>query len=207
MEDESELVGNLSENVPTIPPDGTCNGKRISKNEDDEVIFEGYCGQPEGWGLGPDVTEGRWSNHGGGNGGERDGAGAPEGNENAVSHGAFSKHFTRHLTDEERDAFDDAKELLGSPEGTQEVAQTAAARCLMQFDRSGDPRFLRRYENICDKFRLTPPEEYTLEVNGDHTHTHDHQHELTEQQRAHLDKLTGEAGSGTEHHDNGDTDE
>jgi hypothetical protein len=96
------------------------------------------------------------SNHGGD---------SPKGEDNGnFTHGAFSKYWTSHLTDEEQEAFDDAREMLDSPENAQEVARSAASSCLIQFRRSGDERFLRRFESICDKFGIAPADE--LEVSG-----------------------------------------
>lgn len=81
-------------------------------------------------------------------------------------HGAFSKHFTSHLTDTEFDAFEEARELLENPEGAQDVARTAAASCLMKFKRTGDERFLRRFEGLCDKFGIAPEDELTVNMPG-----------------------------------------
>lgn len=96
------------------------------------------------------------SNHGGSSA-----VGPDNGN---FTDGAFSKWFTDHLTEKEQEAFDDAREMLDSPENAQEVGRSAASICLIQFRRSGDERFLRRFESICDKFGITPADE--LELSG-----------------------------------------
>lgn len=93
--------------------------------------------------------------------------GAPDGNDNAVTHGAFSEHFTSHLTEGEQAAFEDAVDSLDSPEGAQDVARHAAAICLLQFRRSGDERFIRRFEGLCDKFGIAPDEELNVNVSGE----------------------------------------
>ncbi|WP_089650102.1 hypothetical protein [Halobacterium hubeiense] len=115
-----------------------------------------YCLLAAGWGV-DDVKEGPCRKHTG----AIDNRG--ENNEN-FEHGAFSKYFTSHLTDTEQDAFDDAREMLDEPEDAQEVAKTAASICLIKFRRSGDERFLRRFESICDKFGIAPADE--LELSG-----------------------------------------
>lgn len=116
------------------------------------------CGLSAGWGT--DKTDGPCKYHGGAS------TGAPEGNTNAVTHGAWAESFvTDFLTDAEIDRVKDAEQLLGTPESAQDVARTAAAITLEQFRRSGDERFLRRFESICDKFGIAPADE--LEVSGD----------------------------------------
>ena len=91
------------------------------------------------------------------------GGGAPEGNENAIEHGAYRTQSTDFLYGGEQDAFDDARSLLESPEGAQDVARTAATACLIRHNRSGDPRYLRRFESICDKFNIAPTDELNVE--------------------------------------------
>ena len=94
------------------------------------------------------------------------GAAENDGNDHAVSHGAYREHATRFLTDGEQTAFDEAVSLLDSPDGAQDVGRTAAATCLMRYDRSGDPRFLRRFEGICDKFNIAPEDALNVEHSG-----------------------------------------
>ena len=109
-----------------------------------------------GYAQGP---HGKCSTHGGAKG-----SGAPEGNDNAVDHGGFREHFTSNLTEGEQKAFDDAYNQLEDPEGAKDVARAAASVCLLQFRRSGDERFLRRFEGLCDKFGIAPADE--LELSG-----------------------------------------
>lgn len=88
-----------------------------------------------------------------------------DGNTNAAKHGAWADSFvTDFLTDKEIARVKDAEDLLGTPESAQGVARTAAAIALEQFRRTGDDRFLRRFESICDKFGIAPADE--LELSG-----------------------------------------
>lgn len=149
-DDESDPVGKPIDEVPKREPDGDCNGKRWEKRAD-ETVFVGYCDLDEAWGR--DADTGRCSYH---HNGDHGAGGAPEGNDNAVTTGAFRDHFTSHLTDAEMEAFNEARELLEDPSGAQEIARTAATICLLQFDRGGDERFMRRFESLCDKFGIAP---------------------------------------------------
>ena len=117
-----------------------------------------YCTLAAGWGV-DGKTEGACSHHTGAidNQGE---------NNPNYEHGAFLSHFTDHLTDSETDALDDVKAQLETPEGAQDVARTAAATCLLQFQRSGDERFLRRFEGLCDKFGIAPADELDVNHSG-----------------------------------------
>lgn len=120
------------------------------------------CGLPAGWGT-DHVGEGACKLHGGN-------AGAPEGNTNAATHGAWSDAFvTDFLTEQEIERVKQAEDLLGTPESAQDVARTAAAIALEQFRRTGDDRFLRRYESICDTFGIAPAEQVELSGELDHT--------------------------------------
>lgn len=95
------------------------------------------------------------------------GGDSPMGPDNpAFRSGAFSKWFTSHLTEDEQAAFDDAREMLDDPEDAQEVAKHAAMLCLIQARRSGDERFYRRFESICDKFGIAPEDELTVHHEG-----------------------------------------
>lgn len=117
-----------------------------------------YCLLAAGWGV-DDTSEGTCKHHLGAvdNRGE---------NNPAFKHGAFARHFTSHLTDVEQDAFDEAREMLDSPESAQEIAKSAASICLVKFRRTGDERFLRRFESLCDKFGLAPHDELTVHHEG-----------------------------------------
>ena len=96
------------------------------------------------------------------------GGGAPEGNQNAATVGAWSKSFvTDFLRDDEIERVENAAEALGEPQSAKELSRQVAAICLEQFRRTGDDRFLRRYESISDKFGLTPAEEHKIEHTGD----------------------------------------
>jgi len=117
-----------------------------------------YCTLAAGWGV-DDKSEGPCSHHTGAidNRGE---------NNPSFEHGAFAEHFTSHLTEDEKAAYEDAREMLDSPEGSQEVAKAAASICLQQFRRSMDERFLRRFESLCDKFGIAPEDELTVHHEG-----------------------------------------
>lgn len=118
------------------------------------------CGLVAGWGT--DNDEGPCKFHGGAS------TGAPEGNQNAAKHGAWSESFVEDfLTDDEIERVRQAEDLLGTPEDAQELAASVAAVALEQFRRSGDERFLRRYESICDTFGIAPDDEMNLNVDAD----------------------------------------
>lgn len=117
-----------------------------------------YCLLAAGWGV-EDKTEGTCSHHLGAvdNRGE---------NNPNFQHGAFSEYFTSQLTETEQAAFDEARDALEEPESAQAIARHAASICLIKFRRSGDERFLRRFESICDKFGLAPEDELTVHHEG-----------------------------------------
>lgn len=117
----------------------------------------------KGYAKGP---HGKCHSHGGGSTGPKSDEGKEASSKNGVTHGAFREHFTSHLTGGEQKAFADAMEQLETPEGAQDVARTAAVNCLLQFQRSGDERFLRRFEGLCDKFNIAPTDEVDLNHNG-----------------------------------------
>lgn len=119
----------------------------------------------KGYALG---SHGKCNNHGGSTPSkdENPDVGAPEGNDNAVDHGAYRENFLEHLTDDEQQLVEDLAVGLGTKEDAQEVARFAASICLAQFRRSGfDERFARRFESICDKAGIFPADE--LDVNHD----------------------------------------
>jgi len=108
---EEELVGKPLDQVPQQDPtDESCMGRRWEK-QDGEKLFAGYCGAWPGKGT-DHVGEGRCSKHGGagGSGGERENAGAPEDNTNAVTHGAYAdanSYYQDVLDDDLRQFVDD----------------------------------------------------------------------------------------------------
>lgn len=124
------------------------------------------CGRPAGWGT--DFDSGKCKQH---RGTSPDGD-SHEGNDWAATHGAYSESFVRDfLRDDEIERVRQFEELAGSVEGAQAVARTAAGIALEQFRRTGDERFLRRYESICDTFGIAPADELELSgsVDGEHT--------------------------------------
>jgi len=121
---DEDLTGKPADDVPKREPDGDCNGKR-TKGRGGESVFVGYCGQPEGWGCGPDITEGRCKHHGGLNSGEN-GQGGTEENTNAVTHGAYvecNSYYQNVLGEQMQEFVDDVfedyleqyRELHGDP--------------------------------------------------------------------------------------------
>jgi fermentation-respiration switch protein FrsA (DUF1100 family) len=119
------------------------------------------CQLPAGWGT--DKTEGACKYHGGS-------GGAPEGNTNAVTVEAWAEDFyDGFLTEAEQERVEKSAEILGENAGAQEIARHAASVCLEQFRRTGDERFIRRYESICDKAGIFPEDELAvdLEQSGD----------------------------------------
>lgn len=118
------------------------------------------CGRAAGWGTPND--SGRCRRH---LGTSPDGS-SHDGNDWASKHGAYSEKFvTDFLTDQEQSMLDDVQEVLETPEGAQANARMVAAIAQLQFRRTGDERFLRRYESICDTFGIAPADE--LEISGD----------------------------------------
>lgn len=116
------------------------------------------CGHPEGWGTEND--SGPCKHHGGAGGTNGD---SHEGNDWAAKHGAYSESFVSDfLTEAEQERVEQATEVLSVPEGAQADARLTAAICKEQFRRTGDERFLRRYESICDKANIFPDEEIDL---------------------------------------------
>jgi hypothetical protein len=116
------------------------------------------CQLPAGWGTEND--SGPCKHHGGAGGTNGD---SHEGNDWAAKHGAYSESFVSDfLTEAEQERVEQATEVLSVPEGAQADARLTAAICKEQFRRTGDERFLRRYESICDKANIFPDEEIDL---------------------------------------------
>ena len=139
--------------VSENPIDGRCNYEYSLS--DDYKHDSGYCESSP-------MDNGRCYHHGGKN----HNGGAPEANENSKSHGAFSKHFVSDLTKAETEAFEDAKTRLENPESAQQVAREVAAELLLKYKRSGDDRFITRFENVCDKFGIAPEDELNVNHSG-----------------------------------------
>ena len=96
---------------------------------------------------------------------ESDGRGAPEGNQNAATVGAWSKSFvTDFLREDEIERVRQGVDALGKPESAKELARQVAMVCLEQFRRTGDERFLRRYESICETFSIAPDDDDSPDV-------------------------------------------
>lgn len=153
-----DLVGEPVGDVPIRDPDEHCNARRSRDGQ-----FIGYCKRTAGWGT--DSDGGRCSSHGGK-------GGAPEGNDNAVTVAAYSESFVEDfLREDEIERVKQAQEILGDVDGAQEWGRLAAAIAMEQFRRTGDERFLRRAESICDTFGLAPADELELSGSVDGTQT------------------------------------
>jgi hypothetical protein len=135
--------------VSDTPTDGRCNW---------EYDDGGYCeGHP--------MDNGRCFHHGG----QRENGGAPEGNTNAVDVGAWAEDFYQDfLTEAEKDRIHESAQALRDEATAQEIASHAASVCLEQFRRTGDERFMRRYESICDTFGLAPADEVSVDASHEH---------------------------------------
>jgi hypothetical protein len=119
------------------------------------------CQLPAGWGT--DYQDGPCKYHGGAT---RDSSGAPEGNTNAATVGAWAEDFyDGFLTDAEQRRVNEMAEILDDQATAKELGQHVATLSLEQFRRTGDERFLRRFESICDKFGIAPADE--VEVTGE----------------------------------------
>lgn len=122
------------------------------------------CGQPAGWGT--DFEDGKCRQH---RGTSPDGS-SHEGNNFAAKAGAWADDFFNgFLTEEEQRRVKEGVEVLGDDAGAQELGRFAAMLALEQFRRTGDERFLRRYESLCDKFQIAPNEE--INVNNEVEHS------------------------------------
>jgi len=164
--DEDTLIGKPTDEVPTMQPtDEDCMGQRTNS----DGTFAGYCRSTPGRGT-DHVGEGRCKHHGGKNSGEN-GQGATEGNDNAVTHGAFREFFAETLTDAEAQAVEQAEALLEDTTDAQKVGRTAASLCLVQYRRTGDERFMRRFESICDTFEIAPEDVERVQHEGEVEHT------------------------------------
>lgn len=117
----------------------------------------GECELPAGWGATGDSD--RCKYHGGASPGNP----APEGNDYAAKAGAWAEDFYEgFLTEAEKERVEKSADILGDEAGAQEIARHAASVCLEQFRRTGDERFMRRYESLCDTFGLAPADEMGL---------------------------------------------
>ena len=133
-------------------PDEICGKTAKSTGEE--------CQRPAGWGT--DNDSGPCKFHGGAS------TGAPEGNNNATKTGAYADSFVQDfLTDDEIERVRKAEDILGEPESAQDLAEMVASVCLEQFRRTGDPRFLRRFESITDTFNIAPDDTQNLNVETD----------------------------------------
>lgn len=160
------------------------------RNYDDECGDHGgrggECGLPAGWGTEFDSGKCRHCR-----GTSPDGS-SHEGNDWAATHGAYSESFVEDfLRDEEIERVKQFEELAGSIEGAQAVARTAAGIALEQFRRTGDERFLRRYESICDTFGIAPDDVQKVDHKGSVDVDHGVDDETDRRIGALIDQLNG----------------
>lgn len=117
------------------------------------------CEAPAG--RGTDFDDGKCKHH---RGTSPDGS-SHEGNDFAAKAGAWADEFFEdYLTEAEQRRVEEAKDVLGDDAGAKELGRHVAGLALEQFRRTGDERFLRRFESVCDKFGIAPADE--LEVDG-----------------------------------------
>lgn len=194
--DQEALVGRSSEEVPTVAPGEKCNGKRTTGS--DPVEFQGYCKNVAGKGT-DHLHEGRCQNHGGSNIPAPEGndyavdndGGAPLGNDNRVDHGAFAANFRDSMTEGEVEAFNELSESLQDPGSAQQVGITLASEYLIKYQRTGDVRFGRRFESVCETFGVAPEDMQEHLHTHDHRHRHDHDQELSDRELSAIDHVTG----------------
>lgn len=131
------------------PKDGRCNAQTRDGN---------YCANY------PVEGADRCRMHGGQSPGNPEGA--PEGNQNAKTHGAFSEHFRSDLTDAEQRALDALVDHLESIDDERTIAAEIAAEALLKYKRSADSRFLREARQWFGEFNLLPNED-EVKMSGD----------------------------------------
>jgi len=93
-------------------------------------------------------------------------AGAPKGNDNSVTHGAFQEHFRSDLEPEETEAIDDMVSHLREINDERAIPAEVAAEALMKYKRSKDSRFLREARQWFSEFNLLPNGD-SLELTGE----------------------------------------
>lgn len=97
--------------------------------------------------------------------------GAPEGNDNAWKHGAFSDLLRDDLSEAEKDAHEQLTDKLVSlNEGHPgiDIVAPVAAEALMRYKRSGDDRFLREWRQHVSEFNVVPNED-EISVDAEHS--------------------------------------
>lgn len=111
--DEEDWIGKEMHVVPSLDPDGKCNGKKkmkengeVVRNEDNHVLFGGYCNNKAGYKT-DHVGEGRCTFHAGQ-------AGAPAHNQNAQTHATTvdPHHYHESLPPEEKEFIEDTSAAI-----------------------------------------------------------------------------------------------
>lgn len=87
-------------------------------------------------------------------------------NQNARTHGAFSKHWRSDLTGDEIDSLDALMDHLKAIDDERTLAAEVAAEALVKYKRSADSRFLREARQWVSEFNLLPNEDIT-ELRGE----------------------------------------
>lgn len=116
------------------------------------------CQLSPGWGT--DNDYGACKFHGGAS------SGAPEDNDNAKTHGAFSEHFRSDLTEAEERALEAVISHLEGIDDERSLAAEIAAEALLKYKRSADSRFLREARQWFGDFNLLPNED-ELNIGGE----------------------------------------
>lgn len=97
LDDEDELIGKDTGDVPKIDSGEYCNAKKTDRDDDGESFFAGYCNSKAGAGT-DHLGEGRCRWHAGCS------TGAPNSNQNSATHSlkADPHHYYRSLSDDEQ---------------------------------------------------------------------------------------------------------
>jgi len=106
LDQETQFIGEESHLVPTVEPGEHCNAKKVRRNDDGKLVFDGYCNAEAGKGT-DHLGNGRCKHHGGK-------AGAPAGNQNAQRHAltADPHHYHESLPAEEKEYVQDVSAAI-----------------------------------------------------------------------------------------------
>jgi len=106
-------------------------------------------------------------------------------------HGRTSKYFKSKLSDRQREVYDEMAAALDEPEDAVKILSQVATQMILRGVSMNDPSMIREGRQILSEFNVVPNEdqiEMNAQVDVDATH------ELTDQEREHLDQLTGMGG-------------
>lgn len=120
-------------------------------------------------------------------GGAANNSGKNNGN---YKHGAYSKSdeaFRDSLTDKEQELYDSVREANEDPDTALGPIKTILSDLIIKYRRTGDHRFIREYRQLCSEFNIADNTD-KVEHSGAVTQL---THELTDDQAAQLDEITG----------------